>query len=406
MEKWKSLDQLTEWESGIIDDVIKDPKSDLSLKSILLCFGVGDSPLARELGSIANPSRERRTGNTGIPIILSNNASMNLLSSVVYEKEPDQYFTAASPIRLEGTPDEIKIRYKGKTLDTARLSYPDKWVSKKNKKGKFYSSIMQAEGGGKFIMSTLPVPCCYQVEDNACIFCEYTDVNMDKSVEDFTEAAVAAFKDDPSYRLAITGGNTRTEDRGIKNYIPYVKSISDEVSKAIGKKPIIQIEISPPDFSSGNGEKYIDELIEAGATSFMMNLEQGDEKYRKIVCPAKSDIPYSDYLRAFEYITKEKDMGVSSILINGVLEPAESTIKYAGKLAKWGVKPIIMPFRPFGKLRNNYPANPVEFEYVNKEVSKIIDKEKLDLSKVEGCAVCPGCSLLKQDNYMLKKCSS
>ncbi|MBW2965688.1 radical SAM protein [Candidatus Woesearchaeota archaeon] len=406
MKKWKSLEELTEWETRIIDKVIKDQRSPLSLKSILLCFGVGDSPLVHELASMVNPSRERRTGNTGIPLELSNNARMNVLSSVVYEKEPNQYFTAASPLRLEGNPDDIEIYFKGNILDKAKLAKPDKWVSKKTKNGRAYSSIFLAEGGGKFIMGTIPVPCCYQVEDKACLFCEYTNVDLDKSVEDFTEVAVAAFKDDPSYRLTMTGGNTRTEDRGLKRYIPFVKNISKEVAKVIGKKPIIQIEISPPDFSSGNGERYIDELAEAGATSFMMNLEQGDDKYRRIICPEKSKIPYSDYIRAFEYITKEKDMGACSILINGLLEPPESTVRYAEMLTELGVKPIIQPFRPFGKLKRNYPSNPIEFEQVNKEVSELIDRNNVNLSKVEGCANCPGCSVLEQDNYNVQMCSS
>jgi len=394
MKKWNSLEELAEWETGIIEDYINH--DDLNFKSLLLCFGVGDSKLVRELAKIVNPSRERRTGNTGIPLRLSNGSIINTISSVVYEEVPNQYFTAASPLRLEGDIDNVEIIYKGKVLDKAEFIKPKPWINLKTKNGKPYSSIFLSESGS-FLMGTLPVICYYQAIDKPCLFCEYNQTDLDKKVEDFVEVAAAAFSADSCYRLTMTGGNTNTEDRGIKQYGKYVKNISEAVSKIIGKKPSIQLELSPPDFSSGNGEKYIDEAVEAGATSFMMNLEQGDDKYRKVICAEKGKIPFSDYINAYEYITKEKGLGAASLLINGLMEPPESTMHSAKKLLELGVKPIIQPFRPFSKLNRVYPSNPYEFERLSNETARLIKDSNLDLYKLEGCANCPGCAILEQD---------
>jgi hypothetical protein len=395
MKKWNSLEELAEWETGIIEESIRNGNS-LNLKSLLLCFGVGDSPLVHEMARMVNPSRERRTGNTGIPLRLSNGSVINTISSVVYEKVPNQYFTAASPLRLEGNIDNVEIRYKGKVVDRAEFIKPKPWINKKTKNGKPYSSIFLSESG-KFLMGTIPVICYYQSIDKPCLFCEYNQTDLDKKVDDFVEVAIAAFSADPCYRLTMTGGNTNTEDRGMKQYGKYVKGISSAVAKVIGKRPSIQIELSPPDFSSGNGERYIDELVEAGATSFMMNLEQGDDQYRKIICAEKGKIPFSDYANAYEYITKEKGLGIASLLINGLMEPPESTMRYAKKLLELGVKPIIQPFRPFSKLNRVYPSNPFELEKLSHETARLIKDYNLDLSKLEGCANCPGCAILEQD---------
>jgi len=193
--------------------------------------------------------------------------------------------------------------------------------------------------------------------------------------------------------LTLTGGNAETEDRGLKRYAPFVREISKAVKEAVGRKPAIQLEVSPP---NGNAEKYIDELAEAGATSFMMNLEQGKYEYRKIVCAEKSKIPLSDYARAFK-VVKEKGLGAASVLINGLAEPPNSTFGYAKMLISMGVRPIVLPLRPRGKLRNAYPANPVEFAELSKKVGELIDKSSIELEKTQGCASCPGCAMVQED---------
>jgi hypothetical protein len=385
MRQWNNLDELCEWESRIIDKKVRD--KEFHLKPFILCFGISDSPLVRELAQIVNPAREKRTSNVGIPLRLNNNSIVNAPTAVLYDSNED--FTFASPFKLRGQPNNILIYFKDKIFGKAELINHGDWLNKETLNGKKYSSIILPEAD-KFLMAAIPAPCCYQVAGKACLFCEYDVSTLDKKVEDFIEVAVSAFKNNPSYSLTLTGGNTRTKDRGLKRFIPYVEAISKNVTKAIGRKPAIQLEVSPP-----NSEKYFDELIEAGATSFMMNLEQGDQKYRNIVCPEKSKIPLSDYIKAFEYLVKEKGVGAASVLINGLIESSKSTLKYAKMLSELGVRPIILPFRPRGKLKRYYPADPSEFEYVSREVAKLT----VDTSKTEGCANCPGCAMLPHEIY-------
>jgi hypothetical protein len=386
MKKWNTLEELAEWETRIVEERVDD-----DIKPILLCFGLSDSSLTRELVKVVNPSGEKRTGNVGIPLRLGNGSIINAVTAVSYDGNSED-FTAASPLKLEGSADDIGIYFQGKRLEKAELLRPGEWIKGVTKRGKAFSSVMLPEAGN-FLMAAIPYLCSYREKGNPCLFCEYTN-GLDKTVDDFVEAAVAAFKENPCYSLTLTGGNTETEDRGIKRYLPFVREISSAVQEAIGKKPSIQIEASPP---NGNAEKYIDELVEAGATSFMMNLEQGEYRSKKVICAEKSKIPLSDYARAFRYVVKGKGLGAASVLINGLAEPPNSTFGYAQILAAMGVRPIILPLRPRGKLKNAYPANPIEFAELSKKVGALIDKSCIDLDKTEGCASCPGCALVQKD---------
>jgi hypothetical protein len=385
MKKWKSLEELTEWESKIVEESIDD-----DIKPLLLCFGINDSDLARELIKVVNPSGEKRTGNVGIPLRLGNGSIINAVTAVVYDGDSDD-FTAASPLRLEGSVDDIRVYFQGKELEKAELLRPERWINGVTERGKPFSSVMLPEAGN-FLMSAIPYLCSYREKGNPCLFCEYTN-GLDKKVEDFVETAVAAFRENPCYSLTLTGGNAETEDRGLSRYLPFVREISAAVKEATGKKPSIQLEVSPP---NGNAEEHIDKLVEAGATSFMMNLEQGGHDYRQAICAEKSKIPLSDYARAFK-VVKEKGLGAASVLINGLAEPPKSTFGYAQMLIAMGVRPIILPLRPRGKLKNVYPANPIEFAELSKKVGALIDKSGIDLGKTEGCANCPGCALVQKD---------
>ncbi|MBW2981517.1 radical SAM protein [Candidatus Woesearchaeota archaeon] len=385
MKKWNNLEELAEWETRIIEQNI-----DSDIKPLLLCFGLSDSSLTRELVKIVNPSGAKRTGNVGIPLRLGSGSIINAVTAVAYDGSSED-FTYASPLKLEGSIEDIGIYFQGKELEKASLIQPGKWVDGITKRGKPFSSVMLPEAGN-FLMSAIPYLCSYREKGNPCLFCEYTN-GLDKTVDDFVEAAVSAFKENPCYSLTLTGGNAETEDRGLKRYAPFVREISKAVKEAVGRKPAIQLEVSPP---NGNAEKYIDELAEAGATSFMMNLEQGKYEYRKIVCAEKSKIPLSDYARAFK-VVKEKGLGAASVLINGLAEPPNSTFGYAKMLISMGVRPIVLPLRPRGKLRNAYPANPVEFAELSKKVGELIDKSSIELEKTQGCASCPGCAMVQED---------
>ena len=387
MKKWNSLEELAEWETRIAEESVS--RGD-DVKPLLLCFGLSDSDLVRELVKAVNPSGEKRTGNVGIPLRLGNGSIINAVTAVVYGGGNDD-FTAASPLRLEGSADDIGIYFQGQVLERAELIRPGNWINGVTQRGKPYSSIMLPEAGN-FLMSAIPYLCSYREKGNPCLFCDYTN-GLDKTVDDFVEVAAAAFRENPCYSLTLTGGNAETEDRGLQRYAPFVREISAAIQEAIGKKPSIQIEASPPD---GNAEKYIDKLVEAGATSFMMNLEQGGYEYRKAVCAEKSKIPLSEYARAFK-VVKDKGLGAASVLINGLAEPPNSTFGYAQMLVSMGVRPIILPLRPRGKLKNVYPANPAEFAELSKKVGELIDKSSIDLDKTEGCASCPGCALIQQD---------
>jgi len=168
MKKWNNLEELAEWETRIIEQNI-----DSDIKPLLLCFGLSDSSLTRELVKIVNPSGAKRTGNVGIPLRLGSGSIINAVTAVAYDGSSED-FTYASPLKLEGSIEDIGIYFQGKELEKASLIQPGKWVDGITKRGKPFSSVMLPEAGN-FLMSAIPYLCSYREKGNPCLFCEYTN---------------------------------------------------------------------------------------------------------------------------------------------------------------------------------------------------------------------------------------
>jgi radical SAM superfamily enzyme YgiQ (UPF0313 family) len=233
--------------------------------------------------------------------------------------------------------------------------------------------------------------CEFWQNDEQCLFCsiDVAGPMKRKSPKQIAEAVTVAFEANPRSTLDLTAGNTLSTDHGALMYLDVLRAIKERVDIPIC------VELSPPDEN-----KYLDMLFEAGADAFMMNLEVGDEKLRRLLCPGKSKIPRDRYFEAWEYalglVGRNK---VSSVLIAG-LESKESTLRTAQEMIEVGVIPTIMPLRPNNGcyFENFVIPSPDDIEYISRRVGQLLYERGLDSRLHPGCISCTACAT--EANYL------
>lgn len=375
----------------------------LKLRAALMCMGVGPSDLTQELAQIVNPSGEKRTGNVGLPmefrsIFRDGGFLLSLPTSVVYKglQIGDRDFTASSPFSLEGSVGNISLTLEGERVVGLNLYEQPKWINQTTTSGKPMTAMFLPEAGDNLMGATRANGGCeYFRRKDACAFCGLDPLKGGdgKTPQDFAEVAAAAYAERPkTTSLTLTAGNTYTEMRGLEQYLQFISAIRQAVN-ARGIKPWIEVEASPPDFANAGAKACatIDALIDAGVTSFISNMEQYSPEARASALPAKSNIPYNDYARFFNYV-REKGFPVSSVLIAGMDDCDENIVEGARFLTENGAYPIILPFRPRGKYGSRDPIDPNRLYSVSLEVAKIVVSAGI-FPLSPGCTNCGGCSI-------------
>ena len=226
--------------------------------------------------------------------------------------------------------------------------------------------------------------CCYDAGDKKCAFCSLQKEKSAPVPPDELAGALkillSKFKGD----LNFSGGTYITPDNMARYWLDVVTKI-----RAFSDCPIA-VELAPPDDLS-----LLDSLCEARLDTVIMNLEIADETLRKRICPGKSSISKAHYYAAFERASALFGRGmVSSVLIAG-LQPQEDIVRECEELAKRGVYPTIMPFRPMDDcaLRGAAPCDPDELLEMSMSLGDILRRYGLDPAVQPGCTRCGGCSL-------------
>jgi hypothetical protein len=357
-------------------------KNPLLLKAALLCHGLKNNKDSLDLYSFFNPHNTKRTGNVGIHFKINGYVVNAILYDIKSKSSID------SPYQLK------KLSYKGSTgwflfenersVSLVELINPPSWYNKKTSNNKFMGQVFLSEGDNN-LMGSLGISCCYFKTSKQCQFCAYQGGKNKYSPSDFSEAVKEAYKFNNDITITITSGNTFDEDRGIKNYYPYIEAIRD-ISSSIP----IQLECSPP-----KKMLYLDQAIDRGVDSFSINYELWDDQIRKKVLPAKSEIPKETYVQAWKHIQSRLGDGrISSAIIFGIESPQSSLIG-----AKWlisnRVRPNVIPFKPMlgAKLQDRNPPDYQSYYKFCDEVAREIKKNSLDISQRLGCSSCGGCNL-------------
>jgi len=351
------------------------------IKAEILCWGLRKSPAAENIFLEQHPTLHKRTGNAGIQLLLESGLVLN----AIYGED----FCEKSPYHIEKENGSIRI-YKNRELVCicAAIKAPE-WYAKRTRGGYFMADIILQEGRDTLITGIWN-NCCYYQNGTQCRFCVfgYEKGIERKSIGNIVETLQAALKEKSGYHLHMTGGNTFGVDRGIQYYQDYIKKIRGTI---IASLPI-SLEVSPPE-----DIKYLDDIIDSGVNGFSINIEVWDEERRKEICPGKSKIKRDDYFKAWRRVSERLGRFTSSSVIIVGLDRAENIEEGIKELVKMGIKPTLIPFRPFGRcdLKDLPSADPKEFFELSMTAGKLLAEAGAESNSFLGCEHCGACSLEK-----------
>lgn len=347
----------------------------IRIKAELLCYGIRENKYSQELYKIQNPYDIKKGGGyVGFHFLL--NDILPILASTTFK------FDKRSKYKINKQDGRFVLLSDDKTIIPLTPIKMPQWYSEKTTTGKPMSTVFAHEG--LHYLHQQYSGCGYQIQGRGCKFCGVGCQWMDTSAEEIAETALATFKENRDYQVCLGGGARMTSGYGAEFFLKVIKLI-----RAKNKIMPIWIEMVPaPD-------KYLDELIRAGASAFGFNLEIWDDELRKEICPGKSEVPKKRYFEAWDFV--QKNLGknrVNTAIIVG-LESYKSTLEGIHKISEQGVRLTLLPFKPWdnSQYANRQPANPDDLFRLAYELAKNMIKYKIDSSQNYGCANCTSCTI-------------
>ena len=256
-----------------------------------------------------------------------------------------------------------------------------------------YSSIALLHG--RDVLATTLLQTCIRFRDrrDSCQFCAIEQSLQDgrtvvrKTPEQVAEVAEAAVRLDGVRQLVMTTGTPNSDDRGAR--------LMAETAAAVRKRVAIPIQgqCEPPD-----DRRWYARMKEAGIDSLGMHLEVVEEEVRRRILPGKSELSLQQYYDAFAEAVAVFGRGqVSTYLLAGLGDSADSLIECSHKLITMGVYPFVVPFVPIsGTPLQDHPAPSTDFmvEVYTAVARKLRDSDISAETMAAGCAKCGACSAL------------
>jgi radical SAM protein (TIGR04043 family) len=119
---------------------------------------------------------------------------------------------------------------------------------------------------------------------------------------------------------------------------------------------------------------------------------------RKRIMPGKAEVPVERYFSAFEAAVPVFGRGqVSTYILAGLGDTAESILEISAKLIALGVYPFVVPFVPIsGTPLESHPTPAPEFMHaILKPLARMVVDGGLKAADIKaGCGKCGACSAL------------
>lgn len=343
------------------------------LKIELMCRGI-------KLGSFRNSFTRYRYKRASLSegLYFRIKRDGEILSANIPAFEP---FVEGSPFYYDHKRGEI---YRGEEKVGEGDIIPDPpWYRKLLPDGREFQSILQ-QHGEDILALAITSRCWFKSEGRGCLFCALEPRGEAKNPEDVRYVIRRLKEEGYSYKeLNINSGTIKEKDFGVEFYAAMACAGRDE-----GLRVYVQI---PP--ISEDGMKL---LRDSGVSSISMNLEIFNDRIRKEICPAKSEISKGTYLSALERAVKIFGDGqVSSWLIIG-LEPEEDTMRGIDAILETGAIPYPSVFRPLkgSPLEKLLPPSPEIAVRIYSYLREKLEKRKEILGSRAGCVNCGCCSVL------------
>ncbi len=248
---------------------------------------------------------------------------------------------------------------------------------------------------GRDVLATTLLQTCIRFRDrsDSCQFCAIEQSLEDartlvrKTPDQVAEVAEAAVRLDGVKQLVMTTGTPNSDDRGAR--------VMAEAAAAVKRRVDIpiQAQCEPPE-----DPIWFERMKQAGIASLGMHLEVIEPDVRRSILPGKSEISLEQYYTAFEQAVAVFGRGqVSTYLLAGLGDSAESLIQCSDKLIGLGVYPFVVPFVPIsGTPLEQHPAPSTKFmvQVYTAVAAGLRDSDISAEAMAAGCAKCGACSAL------------
>jgi radical SAM protein (TIGR04043 family) len=209
-----------------------------------------------------------------------------------------------------------------------------------------------------------------------------------KSPAQLAEVAEAAVRLDGVRHMVMTTGTPPTSDRGAQVLAEAARAVSARVALPI------QAQCEPPD-----DYDWFARLHDAGVSTLGMHLEAVTEPVRRRIMPGKAEVSLAVYYEAFARAVEVFGRGqVTTYILAGLGDDADSIVSSAARLAELGVYPFVVPFVPIAgtPLEHHPTPGPAFMADVLARVSEVLAGAGLRSHDVKaGCARCGACSTLR-----------
>jgi radical SAM protein (TIGR04043 family) len=208
-----------------------------------------------------------------------------------------------------------------------------------------------------------------------------------KTPEQLAEVARAAVLLDGVKHAVLTTGTPNVTDRGAAVLCESAAAIKRAVDVPI------QGQCEPPDDFS-----WFARLRASGVDTLGMHLEAVEETVRARAMPGKAKVPVSYYLEAFAAAVRVFGRGqVSTYIIAGLGDSAESILTMSRRLIELGVYPFVVPLVPIGgtPLEHATPPDAAFMRALLEELGGMLREARLTSAESKaGCGRCGACSSL------------
>jgi len=247
------------------------------------------------------------------------------------------------------------------------------------------------------VLATTVLQTCirYESRRKTCQFCSIGQslaagrTIARKTPQQLAEVAKAAVELDGVKHMVMTTGTPATRDRGASILCESAMAV-----KAAVNLPI-QGQCEPPDDAI-----WFSRMKEAGIDALGMHLEAVTQEVRERVMPGKASVPVEDYMKALADAVKVFGRGqVSTYILAGLGDSAESILEISERLVKLGVYPFVVPFVPIrGTPMEDHPAPCADFmESILRPLGNLLQRERLSSRDIKaGCGKCGACSTLSR----------
>jgi len=248
---------------------------------------------------------------------------------------------------------------------------------------------------GRDVLATTLLQTCIRFRDRAesCQFCAIEQSLEDgrtvvrKTPAQVAEVAEAAVRLDGVKQLVMTTGTPNSDDRGARLMAETAAAVKARVNLPI------QAQCEPPE-----DPIWYRRMKQAGVDSLGMHLEVVEPEVRRRILPGKSELTLKRYYEAFAEAVAVFGRGqVSTYLLAGLGDGADSLIACSEKLIALGVYPFVVPFVPIaGTPLERHPAPSTDFmvEVYTAIASRLRASDISSDAMAAGCAKCGACSAL------------